>query len=596
MKTIKKLLFLSLFLLVFSSCQEEISEITQAPEGEVLQANTNVANLVQRTTTKDGSKDNIIDNASCLSVQLPVTVSVNGLEIIVDSEADFEVIEAIFDEFDDDIDDLDIIFPIVIILSDFTEITINNFDELENFIAECEGENEMDDDIECVDFVYPITLSIFDSANQLAETITIQSDEHFYKFIDEIEGHHIVQVNFPITVVLFDGTEKVITDLEMLEDVMENVKDLCDEDDDNDFDDDDCMHCTKDQTTQLLLECSWNVDKLIINDQDNTEQFENFKFTFLEEGTVIAESGGNEFTGTWELTEPDHMGMGSNSQHGIFVNINFEDLPDLSFNWMLHEIEDNNTIDFRIVHNRLRIEQNCDTNNDNNDDTCFEISEEALSSLLVSCNWSVNKIINDGVDNTEQFSNFTFTFFEDKRLEAESGGNIINGTWNIGFFENCMDVKMNFENFPQFSLDWRLHLIENGMEMEFKFGEDELKLIKTCNEDKTNLMNILNEGSWVVARFIDKGVTKTSNYTDFALDFKEDFTVTATKGNDVVDGTWMVRFDSGKLKLDLDFGETIPFDEFNEDWLTVDITNTRVEVNNLDDSGNEESNLVFERL
>lgn len=360
MKLINKLLFLSLFLVVFISCQNEIVEIIQPSQEDVLQANTTVTNLVQRTVTKDGSNDNIIDNASCISVQLPITVTVNGLEIIVDSEEDFEVIEAIFDEFDDDDDHLDILFPIVIILSDFSEITIHNFNELENFSNQCEGENETDDDIECLDFVYPISLSIFDSANQLAQTITVNSDEDFYEFIDDIGDHHIVQLKFPITVVYFDGTEETISHMRMLKNAIEAAKNLCDEDDDNDFDDDDCMHCTNDQITELLISCEWMIDKIKIEGEDRTDEYMNYLFTFLEDGTLIAKVDGSEITGTWEVSNSGHgMGMGGSMHNKIIVTINLESLPDFSFSWILYEIEDDNEIDFRFDHNRLELEKKC---------------------------------------------------------------------------------------------------------------------------------------------------------------------------------------------------------------------------------------------
>jgi len=468
MKSKITVLFLSLFTVVFISCQNEIAEITQAPQDEVLKADTNVAVLMQRTTAKDGSKDNIIDNASCLSVQLPITVEVRGLEIIVDSEEDFDTIEALFDEFDNDIDDLDIFFPIVIVLSDFTEITIENFDQLENYINECENENEIDDDIECLDFVYPITASIFDSENQLTETITVENDEDLYKFIDDIEEYIVVQINFPMSVVLYNGTEKVINNMDELETIIEESDNMCDEDDDNDYDDDDCLDCTNEQITDLLISCSWTVDKIEINSEENAEQYSNFLFTFLENGTLIAESGGSEIIGSWEI---------DNSDTGILVKLSFENpnFSVFSFDWILYEIEQNNEIDLRIGDNRLELE-------------------------------------------------------------------------------------------------------------------------KLCIDDKIELVEVLNEGTWLVAKFIDNDENKTSIYNDFVLDFKENSTVVAYKGNDVVEGTWAVIYDSGKLKLELNFGETVPFNEFNEDWLAVDIQNLRVEVNNLDSLGNEESNLVFERI
>lgn len=221
------------------SCQDEISQIREPAQGEALKVNANVTNLVQRTVLNDGSKDNIIDNASCLQVQLPVTVSVNGLEINVDSDEDFEVIEAIFDESDDDSDHLEIFFPIQICLSDYSKITINTQDELETLIEDCGDENEMDDDIECLDFVYPINLSMYNPENQLTKTVKIENDEQFYNLIDDIDDNDIVVVNFPISVILYEGSERNIENMDMLENVIEEVKDMCDEDDDNDYDDDD---------------------------------------------------------------------------------------------------------------------------------------------------------------------------------------------------------------------------------------------------------------------------------------------------------------------------------------------------------------------
>jgi hypothetical protein len=225
--------------MTFISCQDEISQIIEPTQGEALKVNANVTNLVQRTVTKDGSKDNIIDNASCLQVQLPVTVTVNEIEINVNSEDDFEVIEAVFDEFDDDSDHLEIFFPIEIILSDYSKISINTQEELEALIEDCGGENEMDDDIECLDFVYPISLSMYNSENQLTKTVQIENDEQFYKLIDDIDDNDIVVANFPISVILYDGSERNIENMDILENVIEEVKDMCDEDDDNDYDDDD---------------------------------------------------------------------------------------------------------------------------------------------------------------------------------------------------------------------------------------------------------------------------------------------------------------------------------------------------------------------
>ncbi|MFZ2283785.1 MAG: hypothetical protein WAV86_07915 [Lutibacter sp.] len=341
---------MSLFLVGLIACQKEISQTIQPNQNEVLIANAAVTALVKSTVTNDGSKDNIIDNASCISIKLPATVVVNGVSISIESEADYDDIEAIFDEFDDDDDQLNIVFPIIIILSDFSQITINNSEELEGFVDDCGGENEIDDDIECIDLVYPISFSIFDSANQLVQTVTVLDDEQFYKFIDDIESYDIVQINFPVKVLLYDGSEKIINDMDALENAIEEAKGSCNEDDNNDYNDDDCNNCTKEQISQLLVTCSWIVDKLEINGIENTDNYSDFLFTFLQDGTVKAKSNGNEITGAWSIENVDNV---------ILLKINFNNLPDFSFNWILYEIEDNNQIDLRIEENRLEFEKKC---------------------------------------------------------------------------------------------------------------------------------------------------------------------------------------------------------------------------------------------
>jgi hypothetical protein len=355
MKIILKFFLLSLSIAFFISCQNEINTLTQAAEENVLLEDSTIAILVSKTVSQDGSKDNIIDTANCITVNLPVTVVANGITLIIENEDGLELIEQIFDELEDDNDVLEIVFPIVITLSDYTEITINSLVELENFASECEGENETDDDIECVDFIYPINLSIYDESNQLVETVAIENDMQFFGFINHLGDDHVVSINFPITMQLFDGTQVTVNNMEELEALMEEAEFMCDEDDDNDYDDDDCMHCTEDQIYELLLTCSWNVSKLIINDIDISEQYTDFTFTFFEDGTVGVMVLGEYIYGNWELSSSQHgMGMGT----GKYVTIYFEDLPDFSFSWRVYEMEDNE-LDLRLEHNRLKLEKEC---------------------------------------------------------------------------------------------------------------------------------------------------------------------------------------------------------------------------------------------
>ncbi|MBK5210170.1 MAG: hypothetical protein JJE44_11820 [Flavobacteriaceae bacterium] len=228
-KTLLKIMLLNLGFFATISCQNEHNLLIEPSSNEIIKANTTITSLLQRMVTHDGSKDNIIDNSDCLSVELPVTVVANGIELTINSETDYALIEAIFNESDDDTDTLNITFPIEIILNDFSNIIINNNDELEDLAKDCDEEN--DTDIECIDFVYPITFSIYNSSSQLSETLVVKSDEQLYELLEDLEDYYIIQINFPISLISEDETIQSITSMEELETAIKAADEICNDDD-----------------------------------------------------------------------------------------------------------------------------------------------------------------------------------------------------------------------------------------------------------------------------------------------------------------------------------------------------------------------------
>ena len=77
MKTLKTLLTIVLIGTVLISCRTENDISIDPPVEKTLIADSNTANLMGRTSLNDGSFDNIIDNASCFNIQLPLTATVN---------------------------------------------------------------------------------------------------------------------------------------------------------------------------------------------------------------------------------------------------------------------------------------------------------------------------------------------------------------------------------------------------------------------------------------------------------------------------------------------------------------------------------------
>ena len=354
MKTPKtvKLLLLIITLFIFNSCRVEDINVNT----KFLTSGTTVATLIENTSLNDGSIDNIIDKANCFTVKLPVTVIANDVQVTVNSEADYAVIEAIFDESTTDTDTLEIIFPITITWSNFNDQIVNSQSEFDNFRSMCNGENEFDDDIECLDFNYPITGSIFDTVTNQTNNFTINNDNELHSFIENLDSDEVVSINFPISVTLFDGTVVNIGNLDQLEATIDNAKDNCDEDDDFDFNDDDCIGCSTDQLAALLTGCAdWTVNKLELNNMKLEDNYIGFTFNFLSDGTIsVLDDTGATHSGTWSS---------SGSGQSISVIINIPSLTDFNANWGLHQIEDfpgQKKVDLRQSNNdRLRFKSPC---------------------------------------------------------------------------------------------------------------------------------------------------------------------------------------------------------------------------------------------
>ncbi|MEO1031140.1 MAG: hypothetical protein AAFX55_07030 [Bacteroidota bacterium] len=317
--------------IVFSSCREEETELIETPEDEVLSPNSNIADLIERTTSNDGSLDNIVDKANCFDVAFPYTVNVNGVEITVTSQEDYAVIECVFDASDSDTDTLSIDFPITIVLADFSEVLINSLTEFNDVANTCNGENIEDNDIECIDFQYPIEAPIFNPDNELLETIILENDNQLFDFVQNINENTIVTIDFPITVIRADNSETNINNFNELETAIINAINLCDEDDDYDFSDDDCDDCTTSEIEALLIDCTdWNVNRLKRDATDYDDAYEGYDFNFFSDGTMSVFWNTTTVFGTWTAS-----GTGNNLE----IIIDVPALPLCNNNWILQEIK-----------------------------------------------------------------------------------------------------------------------------------------------------------------------------------------------------------------------------------------------------------------
>ncbi len=283
----------------FTGCQEEVVVVTDN-QSDVFGYSTPLADLVKRITMKDGSFDNIIDNSSCISVVLPASVIANGISLTISTADDYVLIERIFDESATDTDTLVIVFPITVMTADYDTEEVEGYEELNDLVKDC-LENGADPDIECLDFIYPVTVSIYDSLSQVSQVISVNNDEELFELFASMEESELASFAFPLTVLLSDGSEVVVTNNQQLEDLIESVEDQCDEDDDNDYNDDDIDDS---ELIAVLMDGSWRLT-YYFDTTDGTAGFAGYVFAFLNDGVATATLDSQVIEGTWETYGDD---------------------------------------------------------------------------------------------------------------------------------------------------------------------------------------------------------------------------------------------------------------------------------------------------
>ena len=579
-----------IFSLLLFSCRTEDMEIVEPPAEDTFGVNSTIANLLKRTATNDGSYDNIIDGASCFDILLPVTVIANGIEVVIEDEDDIDIIEDIFDEFSDDTDTLEIIFPITVIFDDYTQLVVNSQSELNALAIQC-PDNGDDDDIECIDIQYPITASIFNQNNELIDTVVINSDEELFDFLDDIDEGTIVTFDFPFTVILWDGTTVEIDNFVELQSVIESAIDQCDEDDNNDPNDDDCNDCTTQQLEDILTGCdNWMVDKLERNDNDLEDVYVGYLFNFETNGTLSVDNGTDSFAGTWEST-----GAGN----GITVTINIPNLPDFNDAWNLHEIEQQtgeSKVDLRLGDDRLRFESDCISGGGGVNDT-------ELVAALTNGDWYITYFFDD-TDETADFADYVFNYATDGTATATNSGGPTNGTWfTSAGDETELELNLNFginDPLDELAEDWDVLEVTNEIiRLKDRSGDGSTDFLTferdpfTGGGGSTDLEDFLTDGTWFVFSYVDDGDDETGDYNGYDVTFNTNGTVTATNGGNTNNGTWEVL--SAGNKLLMDFGVQLPFEEFNDDWDVLSATNTRVELQDVSGGGGGTDTLIFEK-
>lgn len=575
-KIFKYAMYVSLLTIAlsFTACQDEIEEINNGEEPTAITANSSTADLIQRTSSNDGSWDNIVDGTSCFQINFPYTVEVNGLILNIDSEENIEQIEEIFDSVEDDENLLDIIFPITITAGDFSEITINGLDELRLLAADCKEGGE-DDDIECIDFVYPMTLFTFNVNLEQTSTVEVASDRELRLFFKDLDGDNLISFDFPVTLQLSDETTIVVDSNEELAIAIENAKDDCDEDDDDDYHDDDF---NEDELNSDLIECVWFVTEFKRNDVDQTQQYVNYILNFKEDGTVSnGFDGATVIEGTWSTTVGDD---------GAKLTMEFDNSTDFNLEWNVYDLGDDKIKLFSGDGNRVIMKQFC------GEDLQYT-NVDTLREILKECAWIIKDIELQNED-FDKVLGYEFQFMAEGVVTLSNGVNISEGTWDIKLnTDQILVLAIEITDEPGVNFEWPIReMFSNRLKFEADEIGYELDLQRVCENSITDadvleIRDFMMGGDWIVASYVEDNVDMTNIYGGYSVSFIADNQISIMEGGEVFGaGLWRVlRNSEEKLKVFLNFGENNPFNELTDDWEVVSVVDGRIELKDISGDG-----------
>jgi hypothetical protein len=315
-------LILGFIFFSFGSCQNEEEVIIQ-DNAESFLIDSPIAGLLLRTSQNPTAIDNVLDSSSCFSVQLPVTVIVNGQQITVTNQTDYQIVQDAIDEFTNDDDLVNFVYPITIRFQNFQTQVIQDADDLDDVLDDC-GEDDDFDEIDCISLIYPITINIYDSNNQLANTVTITSNSNFFNFLDNLGSNVFVAINYPISAVNSNGQTIVINSNNELENFIDDSIDDCDDDNSGGG------GSGNQNFISVITSGSWFISYYYEDDDNETDDFNGYNFTFNTNGTSTALKNGLTTNGTWST----FVDSGDNKLELIF---NGTDLDEIEDDWKIIE-------------------------------------------------------------------------------------------------------------------------------------------------------------------------------------------------------------------------------------------------------------------
>lgn len=415
---------ISLLLLVCSSCQKEKEEfIDETIEEETITLDSVLTGMLLSASQNNGYIDDIIDGTDCISVALPVTVFANGQKVIIEDESDYGLIVAIFEEFENDIDTMEIVFPISVVFEDYNQLEVSGQAILNTIIAACQ--NIIENTYSCVDFVYPIECYTYNVSNEQTGLVILDTSFDWFWYLNYLNEDIFIAINYPMGVIV-DGTLTMInTNDELL----------------TYFAQTNCDTNTTMDPAKFELNLTTGSWFVILYDEDGNDEtcaYVEYEFSFNLNGTATATSESETRYGLWALENDNGeldlvLDFDTAGQNDPFENLN-EDWDVLENTPQTIKLKDesggNNSVDYLYLGRNPAV--NCSSGN-----------AQALISALIDGQWFVETYLDNGIDQTGTYSSFMITFKNSGFVVAISGIYTYYGTWSVSG-TNDLEMVLDF--------------------------------------------------------------------------------------------------------------------------------------------------------
>jgi hypothetical protein len=376
-----------------------------------------------------------------------------------------------------------------------------------------------------------------------------------------------------------DGSTIEVHNNQELERVMKEARNLCDEDDDNDWNDDDF---TKERLDNLLTSCPWIVHDVLRNSTSLAYDYREYVMIFKEDGVVkVRKRNGDLITGTWETQITDR---------GAKITLEFETLVDFTLTWFVYEIRPGKIKLFTEGGNRIILEKACDI--------VVDQTIDRIENILKECLWRVERLYVDGAENEADYIGTPLKFFNDGVVKIRVNGEFVSGTWNVFAVNAGYALKIQLEGRPHLQLQWLITFLEPHL-IKLENQNSVMVLKQHCpeiDEDVKYITTILNEGIWDIAKYQVGDNNLTTQFLMYGINFLETGGLKVLNPNNtIIDyGAWLVYRNEG-LFLGLNFGTDSTFSLFNQRWKIASVSETRIELKELSANGTIERILVLER-